>query len=272
MEISEILQVMFVYIRNSAQVISVISEKITLQSTMNEGQLHDRNVEDKTSDSSVPEYAPLSALRESGSESEKDENSSEGEKESPNDEHDVDNANCADSETVEITEKENKEVRSECDVTGKPNRGPIDENECVKGSDSEGVVNNEAMEIEVQDKSEVVEVSSETVDSKVVGEIETVYPKNDSEERSDISADESESEQISYSRTLIDSEKEDTAQHEWKKKLTKVKVKIEPQDSSCRMVNVQIKNEDDTSSSSSSMSTSYGDTKEEEDVKNTEWY
>ena len=97
-------------------------------------------------------------MRESGSESGKDKNSSEGEKESANDEHDVDNANCADSETVEITEKENKEVRSECDVTEKPNRGPIDENECVEGSDSEGVVNNEAMEIEVQDKSEVVEV------------------------------------------------------------------------------------------------------------------
>ena len=239
---------------------------------MNEGQLHDGNVEDKTSNSSVPKYAPLSPLRESGSESGKDENSSEGEKESTNDEHDVDNANCADSETVEITEKENKEVRSECDVTEKPNRGPIDENECVKGSDSEGVVNNEAMEIEVQDKSEVVEVLSETVDSKVDREIETVYPKNDSEECSDTSADESESEQISHSRTLTDSEKEDTAQHEWKKKLTKVKVKIEPQDSSYKMVNVQIKNEDDKSISSSSMSTSYGDTKEEEDVKNTEWY
>ena len=183
---------MFVYIRNSAQVISVISEKITLQSMTNEGQLHNGNVKDKTSDSSVPEYAALSPLRESGNKSGKDKNSSEGEKESANDEHDVDNANCADSETVKITEKENKEVRSECDVTEKPNRGPIDENVCVKGSDSEGVVNNEAMEIEVQDKSEVAEVLSETVDSKVVGEIETVYPKNDSEEHSDTSADESE--------------------------------------------------------------------------------
>ena len=56
MEISEILQAMFVYIRNLAQVISVISEKITLQSMTNEGQLHNGNVEDKTSDSSVPEY------------------------------------------------------------------------------------------------------------------------------------------------------------------------------------------------------------------------
>ena len=186
-----------------------------LQSMMNEGELHEGNLEDKSIDSSVPEYAPLWPLRESGSESGKDENSSEGEKESANDEHDVDNANCVDSETVEITEKENKEVRSECDVTGKQNRGPIDENECVKGSDSEGVVNNEAMEIEVQDKSEVVEVLSETVDSKVVGEIETVYPKNDSEECNDTRADESESEQISHSRTLTDSEKEDTAQHEW---------------------------------------------------------
>ena len=38
------------------------------------------------------------------------------------------------------------------------------------------------------------------------------------------------------------------------------------------MVNVQIKNEDDQSNSMRSMLTSYGDTKEEEDVKNTEWY
>ena len=160
---------------------------------MNEDELHEGNLEEKSIDSSIPEYTPLSPLRESGSESGKDQNSSEGEKESANDEHDVDNANCADSETVEITEKENKEVRSECDVTEKPNRGPIDENDKgVKGSDSEGVANNEAMEIEVQDKSEVAEVLSETVDSKVVGEIETVYPKNDSEEHSDTSADESE--------------------------------------------------------------------------------
>ena len=85
----------------------------------NEGQLHDWNVEDKTSDSSVSEYAfiPLSPLRESGSESGIDKNSSEGEKESGNDEHDVYNANHVDSETIEITEKENKEVRSECVVT-----------------------------------------------------------------------------------------------------------------------------------------------------------
>ena len=160
-----------------------------MQSTTNEGQLHDQNVEDKTNDSSVPEYAPLSPLRESGSESGTDKNSSEGEKESGNDEHDekesgndehdVDNANCVDSETVEITEKGDKEVRSECVVTEKPNRGPIDENECVKGSDSERVVNNGAMQIEVKDKSEVVEVSLETVDSKVVREIETVYPESD---------------------------------------------------------------------------------------------
>ena len=64
---------------------------------------------------------------------------------------------------------------------------------------------------------------------------------------------------------------EDTAQNERKKKLMKVKVKMKPNDSSCEMVNVQIKNEDDKCNFSSSMSTSYGETKEE-DVKNTEWY
>ena len=94
---SEILQSWFVDIRNSAQMISVISEKkLTLQSTMNEGKLDVGNVEDKSLDSSVPEYAPLSPLRESGSESGKDENISEGEKDSENDEHDVDNAHSAD--------------------------------------------------------------------------------------------------------------------------------------------------------------------------------
>ena len=102
---SEILQPMFIYIRNLAQMKSVISESIKLQSTTNEGESDNQNVEDKTSDSSVPEYAPLSPLRESASESPKEENSFEGEKESDNDEHDVDNANCADSETVKITEK-----------------------------------------------------------------------------------------------------------------------------------------------------------------------
>ena len=174
-----------------------------------------------------------------------------------------------DSETVEITEKENEEVRSESHVKEKPNIGPVDDNECVKGSDSERVVNNERMTIEVQDKSDVVEVSSETVDSKVVGEITTVEPDSDSGNRSDTSEDISESEQVSHSRTLTDSEKKDAAQHEWKKKLMKVRVKIEPQDSSYEMVNVQIKNKDDQSTSMSSMSASYGDTKEE-DVKNTE--
>ena len=133
-------------------------------------------------------------------------------------------------------------------------------------------MNNETGQIEVRKKSEVVEVCSKTVDSKVVGEIENVYQESDSDNHSDTSADESESEQISHSRTLTDSEKEDTTQNECRKKLTKVKVKMEPQDSSCEMVNVQIKNEDDKSNFSSSMSTSYGDPKEEEDVKNTEWY
>ena len=46
------------------------------------------------------------------------------------------------------------------------------------------------MTIEVQEKSDVAEVTSETVESKVVGEITTVEPE------SDTSADESESEQI----------------------------------------------------------------------------
>ena len=78
---------------------------------------------------------------------------------------------------------------------------------------------------------------------------------------------------MSHSRTLTDSEKEDAPQHEWKKKLMKVKVKIEAEDSSYKMVNVQIKNEDDQSNSMRSMSSSYGDVKEEEEeVKNTEWY
>ena len=64
-----------------------------MQSTTNEGDLDEENVDDKMMDSSVPEYAPLSPLRESGSESGKDQSSSEGEKESANDENDVDNAN-----------------------------------------------------------------------------------------------------------------------------------------------------------------------------------
>ena len=52
----------------------------------------------------------------------------------------------------------------------------------------------------------------------------------------------------------------------------KVRVKLEPQDLSYEMLNVWIKNEDDQSNSMRNMSTSYGETKEEEDVKNTEWY
>ena len=177
-----------------------------------------------------------------------------------------------DSETVEITEKENEEVRSESHVKEKPNIGPVDDNECVKGSDSEGVVNNERMTIEVQDKSDIVEVLSETVESKVVGEITSVEQDSDSGNHSDTSAELSDSEEVSHSRTLTDSEKEDAAQPECKKKLTKVRVKIEPPDSLYEMVNVQIKNEDDQSNSMRSMSTSYRDTKEEYDVKNTEWY
>ena len=141
----------------------------------------------------------------------------------------------------------------------------------MKGSDSEGVVNNERMTIAIQDKSDIVEVSSETVESKVVGEITSVEQDSDSGNRSDTSAELSDSEEVSHSRTLTDSEKEDAAQPKYKKKLTKVRVKIEPPDSSYKMVNVQIKNEDDQSNSMRSMSTSYGDTKED-DVKNTEWY
>ena len=106
----------------------------------------------------------------------------------------------------------------------------------------------------------------------MVGEITSVEPDSDSGNCSDTSAELSDSEEVSHSRTLTDSEKEDAAQPERKKKLTKVRVKIEPQDSSYKMVNVQIKNEDDQSNSMRSMSTSYGDTKEEDDVKNTEWY
>ena len=291
-------------------------------------------------DSSVPEYAPLSPLRESGSESGKDQSSSEGEKESKNDEndvdnanfvdsdkveitdkeseefiancdeskkpntcsiddkegvkgsdsdsvkdqnisehekesgsdeHDVDNANYADSDQVEITDNENKEVTTDCDVRWKAELGTIDDKEGVKGSDSKGVVNNERMTIEVQDKSDVVEVSSETVENKVVWEITSVEQDSDSGNHSDTSAELSDSEEVSHSRTLTDSEKEDAAQPECKKKLMKVRVKIEPPDSLYEMVNVQIKNEDDQSNSMRSMSTSYGDTKED-DVKNTEWY
>ena len=56
----------------------------------------------------------------------------------------------------------------DCDVRQKAELGTIDDKECVKGSDSEGVVNNERMTIEVQDKSDVIEVSSETVESKLL--------------------------------------------------------------------------------------------------------
>ena len=56
------------------------------------------------------------------------------------------------------------------------------------------------------------------------------------------------------------------------KEADKVRVKLEPQDSSNEMANVWIKNEDDESNSMSTMSMSYGETKQEEDVKNTEWY
>ena len=106
-------------------------------------------------------------------------------------------------------------------MTEKANTGTSDENKCVKGSECQEVVNNETGQIEVREKLEVVEVSSKTVDSKVVGEIENVYQESDSDNHSDTSADESESEQISHSRTLTDSEKEDTALNECRKKLPK---------------------------------------------------
>ena len=308
---------------------------------MNDGEVDVGNVEEKSLDSSVPEYSPLSPLRESGSESGKDENSSEGEKDSENGEHDVDNANSEESENVEITDNENDEVNSDGDVAGKEDKRSVHDKECVKGSDShsgiegnmseseeqsannehdldnannadsenvkitdkqnaevisdtdlrentsgraidnnasvkggdsEGTVHDDKMTIASQDQSDVVEVSSETVDSKVIGEITRIEPDSDIENHSDTSADESEVEQISHSRTLTDSDKEDGGQHECKKKLTKVRVKLEPQDSSYEMVNVWIKNEDDESNSMSSMSMSYGETKQEEDVKDTEWY
>ena len=239
---------------------------------MTEGEPNGQNFENKSSDSSVPEYAALSPLRESCSEVGKDENSPEGEKESVNDEQHSDSAKCEDSESDEITEKENEEVRSECDGNEVAKKGEIDEDISVKDSNSEEVVNNETREMEVTDKSEVVDVSSKHVDSKVIGEISKVHQETDSDECSDTSADESESDEISHSRTLTDSDVNDVGNKERKKKLTKVKVKIEPQDSSCKMLNVQIKNKDDQSNCSKSMSTSYGDEKEEADVTSTEWY
>ena len=219
-----------------------------MHSKTNEGELHEGNVDDKTIDSSVPEYAPLSPLRESGSESGKDQSSSEGEKEIANDENDVDNANCVDSDKVEITGDEsekpntcsiddkegvkgsdsdsvkdkniseheqesasdehdvdnanyvdsdqveitnnkNKEVTTDCDVRQKAELGTIDDKEGVKGSDSKGVVNNKRMTIEVQDKSDVVEVLSETVESKVVGEITSVEQDSDNGNHSNTSAE-----------------------------------------------------------------------------------
>ena len=141
----------------------------------------------------------------------------------------------------------------------------------MKSVDSDGPVDHETITMKVQDKSDIVDGSSENVHSKVVCEITSVQSSSESENHSDTSADESEPEEVSHSRTLTDNEKEDAPQHEWKKKLTKVKVKIEPEDSSYEMVNVQIKNEDDQSNSIKSMSSLYGDTKEEEEVKNTEW-
>ena len=210
---------------------------LQLQNTMTEWESDDRNVENKSSDSSVPEYAPLSPLRESCNELGKDKSSSEGEKESVDDEQDSDSAKCEDSESNEIIEKENEEVRSECDVNKVAKKGEIDENVSVKDTNSEEVVNNETREIEVKEKSEVVEASSEHVNSKVIGEISKVYRESDSDERSDTSANESESDEISHSRTLTDSDVKDSGKKEQKKKITKVKVKMELQDSFCEMLN-----------------------------------
>ena len=162
-------------------------------------------------------------MKGSNSDSVKDKNISEHEKESGSNEHDVDNANDADSDQVEFTDNENKEVTMDCDVRQKAEPGTIDDKEGVKGSDSEGVMNNERMTIEVQDESDVVEVLSETVESKVVREITSVEQDSDSGNHSDTSAELSDSEEFSRSRTLTDSEKEDAAQPECKKETDKIK-------------------------------------------------
>ena len=199
------------------------------------------------------------------------EQSSVREKDSGNDEHDVHSAHSAYSENVEITDKEKDEVNSEGNVSGDEDKGLLDDKESVKGCDSHSGLEGNISEIKKESESDIVEVSSETVNSKVVGEITSMEPDSDIETHRDTSADESGKEQISHSRTLTDSDKEDVGQNEWKKKLTKVRVKLEPQDLSYEMLNVQIKNEDDQSNDMRSMSTSYGETKEE-DVQNTKWY
>ena len=111
-------------------------------------------------DSSVPEYAPLSPLRESGSESGKDQSSSEGEKESANDENDVDNANFLDSNNVEITDKESEEFIADCDESEKPNTCSIDDKEGVKGSDSNSVKDKNISEHEKESGSDEHDVDN----------------------------------------------------------------------------------------------------------------
>ena len=202
----------------------------------------------------------------------KRENRSEGEQDSENDEHDVENGQSGDSENGEITDTKNDEVKSDGNVSGNEDKGSVDDKESVKGSDSHSGLEGNMSEIKKESESDVVEVSSETVHSKVVGEITSMEPDSDIETHSDTSADESNEEEISHSRTLTDSDKEDVGQSGWKKKLMKVRVKLEPQDSSYEMLNVRIKNEDDQSNDMRSMSTLYEETKEEEDVQNTEWY
>ena len=206
---------------------SVDSDKVEITDKESEEFIGDCDESEKPNTCSIDDKE---CVKGSDSNSVKGKNICEHEKESGSDEHDVDNGNAVDSDHVEITDNEKKAVTMDCDVRQKAELGTIDDKEGVKSSDSNGVVDNERMTIEVQDKSDVVEVSSETIDSKVVGEITCVEQDSDSGNHSDTSAEDSE--EVSHSRTLTDSEKEDAAQPEHKKKLMKVRVKIEPPDSS----------------------------------------
>ena len=53
-----------------------------------------------------------------------------------NDKHDVDNGDCANTENVEMTDKENPAGDSEFNVTEKENRLASDDNDCVKAADN----------------------------------------------------------------------------------------------------------------------------------------
>ena len=100
-------------------------------------------------------------------------------------------------------------MKSDGNVSGNEDKGSMDDKECVKDSDSHPGLEGNMSENKKESESDVVEVSSETVDSKVVGEITRMEPDSDIENHSDTSADESDVEQISHSRTLTDSDKED---------------------------------------------------------------